>query len=126
MSAGVQIWMPLQDHTEFTLLRIQFLDSGLLTAASLQRNSIIVCRASSVVSKFNSALAKNWNSKWNSDGIFIKITAIITTVPHRTQKLRQKMYEATRFLDYSTNLNKIINGILTSEPVIAYLPYFRE
>jgi len=58
MSAGVQICMPLQDHTEFTLLGIQFLVSGLLAAASLQRNSIIICRASSVVSKFNSALAK--------------------------------------------------------------------
>jgi len=59
MSAGVQICMPLQDHTEFTLLGIQFLVSGLLAAASLQRNSIIICRASvPVVSKFNSALAK--------------------------------------------------------------------
>ena len=58
MSAGVQICMPLQDHTEFNLLGIQFLVSGLLAAASLQRNSIIICRASSVASKFNSALAK--------------------------------------------------------------------
>ena len=59
MFAGVQICMPLQDHTEFTLLGIQFLVSGLLAAASLQRNSIIICRASvPVVSKFNSALAK--------------------------------------------------------------------
>jgi len=58
MSAGVQICMLLRDHTEFTLLGIQFLVSGLLAAASLQRNSIIICRASSVVSKFNSALAK--------------------------------------------------------------------
>ena len=58
MSAGVQICMPLQDHTEFTLLGIQFLVSGLLAAASFHRNSIIICRASSVLSKFNSALAK--------------------------------------------------------------------
>jgi len=29
------------------------------------------------------------------------------------------VYEATRFLDYSANLNKLINGILTSEPIIA-------
>ena len=58
MSAGVQICMPLQDHTEFTLLGIQFLVSGLLETASLQRNTTIICRASFVVSKFNSALTK--------------------------------------------------------------------
>jgi len=42
MSASVQICMPFLYHTEFTLLGIQFLVSGLLAAASLQRNSIIM------------------------------------------------------------------------------------
>jgi len=59
MSAGVQICMPLQDHTEFHSLGNTI--SCFRSASSCFSSKNFhhhICRASSVVFKLNSALAK--------------------------------------------------------------------